>query len=77
MLLTFNCEVWDRESAQRYNTLLNTEILPTRFGHTETLAALGLDTGVFETLTAMGICPLCFQTQELYPYLVRQALATT
>ncbi|KAF2562840.1 hypothetical protein F2Q70_00014760 [Brassica cretica] len=54
--------------------LLNTEILPTRFGHTETLAALGLDTDVFETLNAMGIATLCYQTHELYPDLVRQAL---
>ncbi|KAF3529148.1 hypothetical protein DY000_02039589 [Brassica cretica] len=76
MLLTFNCEGWDKESAQKYNMLLNTEILPTRFGHTETLAALGLDTDVFETLNAMGITPLCYQTHKLYPDLVRQVLAT-
>ncbi|KAF2533290.1 hypothetical protein F2Q70_00030829 [Brassica cretica] len=71
-----NYEGWDKESAQRYNTLLNTEILPTRFGHNETLAALGLDTDVFETLNAMGIAPLCYLKHELYPDLVRQALAT-
>ncbi|KAF3540648.1 hypothetical protein F2Q69_00022695 [Brassica cretica] len=76
MLLTFNYEGWNKESAQRYNTLLNTEIFPTRFSHTETLAALWLDTDVFETLSAMGIAPLCYQTYELYPDLVRQALAT-
>ncbi|KAF2553541.1 hypothetical protein F2Q68_00035218 [Brassica cretica] len=72
MLLTFNWEGWDKESAQRYNT----EILPTRFGHNETLAALGLDTDVFETLNAMGIAPQCYLTHKLYPDLVRQALAT-
>ncbi|KAF2574979.1 hypothetical protein F2Q70_00002225 [Brassica cretica] len=66
----------DKESAQKYNTLLNTEILPTRFGHTETLAALGLDTDVFEMLNAMGIAPLCYQMHELYPDLVRQVLTT-
>ncbi|KAF2596000.1 hypothetical protein F2Q68_00010338 [Brassica cretica] len=71
MLLTFNYEGWNKESAQRYNTLLNTEIFPTRFSHTETLAALWLDTDVFETLSAMGIAPLCYQTYELYPDLVR------
>ena len=76
MVLTFNSEGWDKESTQRYNTLLNTEILPTRFGHTETLAALGLNIDVFETLSAMGIAPLCHQTYELYPDLIRQALAT-
>ena len=65
-LLTFNCIGWDKESAQKYNMLLNTEILPTRFGHTETLAALGLDTDVFETHNAMEIAPLCYQTHELY-----------
>ncbi|KAF3534093.1 hypothetical protein DY000_02040255 [Brassica cretica] len=37
MLITFNCEGWDKD-------------------HTETLAALGLDTDVFETLNAMGDC---------------------
>ncbi|KAF2561180.1 hypothetical protein F2Q70_00014759 [Brassica cretica] len=34
-----------------------------------------IDTDVFETLNAMGISPLCYQTHELYPDLVRQALA--
>ncbi|KAF2563201.1 hypothetical protein F2Q70_00017020 [Brassica cretica] len=41
MLLDFNCEGWDKESAARYNTLLNTEILPTRLGHADTLVSLG------------------------------------
>ncbi|KAL0836148.1 hypothetical protein Bca101_088037 [Brassica carinata] len=76
MLLDFNCEGWDKESAARYNTLLNTEILSTRFGHADTLSAHGLDTDMFETLHAMGIAPLCYQTHELYPDLVRQVLAT-
>ena len=70
MLLDFNCEGWDKESAARYNTLLNTEILPTRLGHADTLVSLGLDTDVFETLHAMGIVPLCYRTHELYPDLV-------
>ena len=76
MLLNFNCEGWDKESAARYNTLLNVEILPTRFGHADTLVSLGLDTNVFETLHAMGIATLCYRTHELYPDLVRQVLAT-
>ncbi|KAF2562873.1 hypothetical protein F2Q70_00015401 [Brassica cretica] len=76
MLLDFNCEGWDKESAKRYNSLLDIEILPTRFGHADTLVPLGLDTDVFETLHAMEIAPLCYQTHELYPDLVRQVLAT-
>ncbi|KAF3528523.1 hypothetical protein DY000_02040145 [Brassica cretica] len=31
ILLDFNCEGWDKESAKRYNSLLHIEILPTRF----------------------------------------------
>ena len=50
-------------------------MLPTRFADKGTFAALGLETDVFETLQAMGIAPLCFQTHELYPDLVRQVLA--
>ncbi|KAF3507606.1 hypothetical protein F2Q69_00006126 [Brassica cretica] len=76
MLLDFNCEGWDKESAKRYNSLLNIKILPTRFGHADTLVSLGLDTDVFETLHAMGIAPLCYRTHKLYPDLVRQVLAT-
>ncbi|KAF2605956.1 hypothetical protein F2Q68_00044203 [Brassica cretica] len=76
MLLDFNCEGWDKESAKWYNSLRNIEILPTRFGHADTLVSLGLDTDVFKTLHAMGISPLCYRTHELYPDLVRQVLAT-
>ena len=76
MLLDFNCEGWDKETASRYNTLLKAEILPTRFCHAETLVELGIDEDVFETLQAMGIAPLCYATHELYPDLVRQVLAT-
>jgi len=76
MLFDFNCEGCEKESAKRYNSLLNILILPTRFGHADTLVSLGLDTDVFETLHAMGIAPLFYQTHELYPDLVRQVLAT-
>ena len=76
MLFDFNCEGWDKESVKRYNSLLHIEILPTRFGHVNTLVSLGLDTDVFETLHAMGIAPLCYRTHELYPDLVQQVLAT-
>ena len=76
MLLDFNCEGWDKETASRYNTLLKAEILPIRFCHAETLIELGIDEDVFETLQAMGIAPLCYATHELYPDLVRQVLAT-
>ncbi|KAF2571408.1 hypothetical protein F2Q70_00002506 [Brassica cretica] len=76
LLLDYNCEGWDKESAARYNRLLAAEILPTRFVHAETLADLGLETYVFETLDVMGLAPLCYQAQVLHPYLVRQVLAT-
>ncbi|KAF3586459.1 hypothetical protein F2Q69_00030234 [Brassica cretica] len=48
------------------------DAMPTRFGHAETLAALGIDTDVFDIIQAMGIALLCYQTHELYPDLVRQ-----
>ncbi|KAF3547134.1 hypothetical protein DY000_02006466 [Brassica cretica] len=76
MLLDFNCEGWDKETASRYNALLKVEILPTCFCHAETLVELGIDEDVFETLQAMGISPLCYATHELYPDLVHQVLAT-
>src|SRR5690606_22416499 len=76
LLLDYNCEGWDKESAARYNRLLAAEILPTRFAHQDTLAATGVDSDVFDTLQAMGIAHLCYQTHELYPDLVRQVLAT-
>ncbi|KAL0802982.1 hypothetical protein Bca101_058158 [Brassica carinata] len=75
-LLEFNCEGWDRETAKNYNALLVADILPTRFVHAVTLSTLGIDTDVFDTLQAIGITPLCYQTHDLYPDLVRQALAT-
>ncbi|KAF2556125.1 hypothetical protein F2Q68_00016421 [Brassica cretica] len=52
------------------------DAMPTRFGHAENLAALGIDTDVFDIIQAMGIALLCYQTHELYPDLVRQVLAT-
>ena len=71
LLLDYNCE-----GAARYNRLLAAEILPTRFAHEETLAVLGLESDVFDTLDVMGLAPLCYQAQVLYPDLVRQVLAT-
>ncbi|KAF3567600.1 hypothetical protein DY000_02016502 [Brassica cretica] len=76
LLLDLNCEGWDKETAARYNALLWVDMLPTRFCHTETLADLGIDEDVFETLHAIGIVPLCYSAHELYPDLARQVLAT-
>ena len=76
MLLDFNCEGWNKETASQYSALLKVEILPTRFCHAETLVELGINEDVFETLQAMGIAPLCYAMHELYPDLVRQVLAT-
>ncbi|KAF3599466.1 hypothetical protein F2Q69_00034388 [Brassica cretica] len=67
---------WDKETVGRYNTHLKVDILPTRFGHAETLADLGIDEDAFETLQTMGIAPLCYQAHERYPDLARQVLAT-
>ncbi|KAG5415257.1 hypothetical protein IGI04_002824 [Brassica rapa subsp. trilocularis] len=67
LLLDFNCEGWDKGTAARYNALLRVDMLPTRFCHAETLADLGIDEDVFETLHAIGIAPLCYTTHELYP----------
>ncbi|KAF3532721.1 hypothetical protein DY000_02038868 [Brassica cretica] len=72
MLLDFNCEGWDKETVGRYNSHLKVDILPTRFGHAETLADLGIDEDAFETLQTMGIAPLCYQAHERYPDLARQ-----
>ncbi|KAF3487977.1 hypothetical protein F2Q69_00054233 [Brassica cretica] len=76
LLLDFNCEGWDKETAARYNALLRVDMLPTRFCHADTLADLGIDEDVFETLHAIWISPLCYTTHELYPDLARQVLAT-
>ncbi|XP_056846143.1 uncharacterized protein LOC130497407 [Raphanus sativus] len=76
MIPDYDVEGWDKDSAARYNRLLAAEILPTRFPHQETLATLGLETELFDTLDAMGLAPLCFQAQVIYPDLVRQVLAT-
>ncbi|KAF3493029.1 hypothetical protein DY000_02053878 [Brassica cretica] len=76
LLLDFNCEGWDKGTAARYNALLRVDMLPTCFCHAETLADLGIDEDVFETLHAIGIAPLYYTTHELYPDLVRQVLAT-
>ncbi|WZZ70618.1 hypothetical protein YC2023_081988 [Brassica napus] len=76
LLLDFNCEGWDKGTAARYNALLRVDMFPTRFCHVETLADLGINEDVFETLHAIGIAPLCYTTHELYPDLARQVLAT-
>lgn len=76
LLLDYNCEGQDKESAARYNRLRSAEILPTRFAHADTLAALGLDPDMFDTLQEMGTAPLCYQPHVLYPGMVRQVLAT-
>jgi len=70
LLLDLNCEGWDKGTAARYNALLRVDMLPTRFCHVETLADLGIDEDVFETLQAIGIAPMCYSTHELYPDLV-------
>ncbi|KAF3487234.1 hypothetical protein F2Q69_00052682 [Brassica cretica] len=76
LLLDFNCEGWDKGTGARYNALLRVDMLPTHFCHAETLADLGIDKDVFETLHPIGIAPMCYTTHELYQDLARQVLAT-
>lgn len=76
MLLDYNVEGWDKDSAAKYNKLLKAEISPTKFAHADPLANLGLDTDVFETLASIGLAGLCYRVYPLYPDLVRQVLAT-
>ncbi|KAF2599695.1 hypothetical protein F2Q68_00010038 [Brassica cretica] len=67
---------WDKEASRRYNTLLNTNIFPTRFVDAEALSDLGLHEDLHAVLQVMGIADLCHRTHPLYPDLVRQVLAT-
>ncbi|KAF3537754.1 hypothetical protein F2Q69_00023539 [Brassica cretica] len=73
MLLDFNCEGWDKETASRYNILLKVEILPTHFCHAETLVELGINEDVFETISyedfsapSYANCPCSFMADGEY-----------
>ncbi|KAF3564155.1 hypothetical protein DY000_02012606 [Brassica cretica] len=63
-------------SLARYNSLLNINILPTRFVDAEALNDLGLHEDLHAVLQVLGISDLCHITYPLYPDLVRQVLAT-
>ncbi|KAF3596626.1 hypothetical protein DY000_02021133 [Brassica cretica] len=67
---------WDKEAWRRYNTLLNTNIFPTRFVTAGALSDLGLHEDLHAVLQVLGIADLCHRTHPLYPDLVRQKLAT-
>ncbi|KAF2576639.1 hypothetical protein F2Q70_00003642 [Brassica cretica] len=67
---------WDKEASRRYNTLLNTNIFPTRFVDAGALSNLGLHEDLHAILQVLGIADLCHRTHPLYPDLVRQVLAT-
>ena len=67
---------WDKEASRRYNTLLNTNILPTRFVGAGALSDLGLHEDLHAVLHVLGIADLCHRTHPLYPDLVRQVHAT-
>ncbi|KAF3484895.1 hypothetical protein F2Q69_00055900 [Brassica cretica] len=69
-------ERWDKEASRRYNSLLNINILPTRFVDAEALNDLGLHKDLHAVLQVLGIADLCHITYPLYPDLVRQVLAT-
>ncbi|KAF2544850.1 hypothetical protein F2Q70_00021301 [Brassica cretica] len=69
-------ERWDKEASRRYNSLLNINILPTRFVDVGALNDLGLHEDLHVVLQVLGIADLCHITYTLYPNLVRQVLAT-
>ena len=50
---------WDKEASRRYNTLLNTNILPTRFVGAGALSDLGLHEDLHAVLHVLGIADLC------------------
>ncbi|KAF2560922.1 hypothetical protein F2Q70_00017157 [Brassica cretica] len=57
---------WDKEASRRYNTLLNTNILPTRFVDAGALNDLGLHEDLHAVLHVLGIADLCHRTHPLY-----------
>ena len=69
-------EQCDKEASRRYNSLLNINILPTRFVDAGALNDLGLHEDLHAVLQVLGIADLCHITHPLYPDLVRQVLAT-
>ncbi|KAF2572314.1 hypothetical protein F2Q70_00002060 [Brassica cretica] len=69
-------ERWDKEASRRYKSLLNINILPTRFVNAGALNDLGLHEDLHAVLQVLGIADLCHITYPLYPDLVRQVLAT-
>ena len=67
---------WDKEASRRYNTLLKTNIFPTRFVDAGALSNLCLHEDLHAVIHVLGIADLCHRTHPLYPDLVRQVLAT-
>ncbi|KAF2557772.1 hypothetical protein F2Q68_00015139 [Brassica cretica] len=69
-------EQWDKEASRRYNYLLNSNILPTRFVDAGALNDLGIHEDLYAVLHVLGIVDICHITHPQYPDLVRQVLAT-
>ncbi|KAF2545522.1 hypothetical protein F2Q70_00021304 [Brassica cretica] len=60
-------ERWDKEASRCYNSLLNINILPTRFVDAGALNDLGLHEDLHAVLQMLGIADLCHITHPLYP----------
>ncbi|KAL1203437.1 hypothetical protein V5N11_014363 [Cardamine amara subsp. amara] len=70
-------EDWDEYDSFFYNAWLGVEIKPTRFSDPVALRKMGIREDVQRVLKKIGLGTICTKYYDLFPYLVRQFLATT